>query len=97
MNTKTEIKLSNGKIEVTTKREHELSKLEKEILKSLAINGYYEMQKVDFDSQLKEQNAMNTLIHLGLANEDMDAWHFTINAVESNEVNSFFTQINKYM
>ena len=38
------IKLNNGKIAIVTKQEHQFSDLEKEILKVLALNGYYEIR-----------------------------------------------------
>ena len=40
-----EIKYNNGKIEIVSKQEHQLSELEKEILKSLVFNGYYEVEE----------------------------------------------------
>ena len=89
-----EIKLNNGKVEIVTKQEHKFSNIEKEILKTLALNGYYEIRGF-FQEHPKEFNAIHNLKKLGLVKEDYDAWHYTVDVIKSEEVGSFFLQILK--
>lgn len=97
MKVKQEIKLNNGKVEIVTKQEHEFSDLEKEILKKLALNGYYEIKVngVEPLSDNIEFHACERLIELGLVKEDTNAWNYMIEVVKSEEVGSFFLQIIK--
>ena len=89
-----EIKLNNGKVEIVTKQEHEFSDLEKEILKKLALNGYYEIRG-SWEEHQKEHDAINNLMELELVKENYDAWNYTVEVVKSDEVGSFFLQILK--
>ena len=92
-----EIKLNNGKIEIITKQEHQFSDLEKEILKVLALNGYYDLEQWEFmediDNAELKQEAMYRLINLGLVEDNEDSDDFTIHTVKSEEVDLFFLQI----
>ena len=87
MKTTQNIELNNGKIIVTTTKEHTFSELEKDILKKLAVNGYYESKYVDMCDKeaIAESNAMYNLCHLDLAEESEDAWKYTINVPKDNE------------
>ena len=91
------IKLNNGKIEIVTKQEHQFSELEKEILKVLALNGYYELQQSEYyedvDKAEEKAEAMYRLINLGLVEDNEDSDDFTIHTVKSEEVDLFFLQI----
>lgn len=89
-----EIKLNNGKIEIVTKQEHEFSNLEKKILNILALNGHYQIRD-SWEEHQEEHDAVNNLIQLGLVTEDLDAWHYTVDVVKSDEVGSFFLSILK--
>ena len=94
-----EIKLNNGKIEIVTKQEHEFSEMEKKILNILALNGYYDLEQWEFmediDKAELKQDAMYSLIELGLVEEDEDSDDYTIRVIKSDEVGSFFLQILK--
>ena len=94
-----EIKLNNGKIEIITKQKHQFSDLEKEILKVLALNGYYDLEQWEFmediDNAELKQEAMYRLINLGLVEDNEDSDDFTIHTVKSEEVDLFFLQILK--
>ena len=96
-----EIKLNNGKIEIITKQEHQFSDLEKEILKVLALNGYYDLEQWEFmediDNAELKQEAMYRLLNLGLVEENEDSDDFTIHTVKSEEVDLFFLQILSQM
>lgn len=89
-----EIKLNSGKIEIITKQEHEFSDIEKKILNVLALNGYYEIRGPWHESE-EEHEAVDNLIQLGLVKENVAAWHYTVEAIKSDEVGSFFLQIIK--
>ena len=89
-----EIKLDNGKIEIITKQVHEFSNLEKKILNKLALNGYYQIRDY-WEEHQEEHDALDNLIQLGLVTEDLDAWHYTVDVVKSDEVGSFFLSILK--
>lgn len=89
-----EINYNNGKIEITTKQEHQFFELEKKILNILALNGYYEIRSPWHESE-EEHDAVNNLIQLGLVKEDTDAWHYAVEVIKSDEVGSFFLQIIK--
>jgi len=92
-----EIKLNNGKVEIITKQEHEFSEMEKEILKVLALNGYYELEQSeyceDIDKAEEKAEAMYRLLNLGLVEDNEDSDDFTIHAVTSAEMDLFFLQI----
>lgn len=92
-----QIKFKDGKIEIVTIQEHQFSETEKEILNKLALNGYYEIEQWEFmedpDKSYLTQEAMYSLMKLGLVEEDEDSDDFTIKVVKSDEVNSFFSQI----
>lgn len=94
-----EIKLNNWKVEIITKQEHEFSDIEKEILKTLALNGYYDLEQWEFmediDKAELKQKAMYNLEKLGLVEEDEDSDDYTIKVIKSDEVGSFFLQIIK--
>lgn len=83
----------NGKIEIVTKQEHEFSELEKKILNILSIDGYYEIKNLDESNN--EYYACERLKELGLVRENYDAWYYTVEVVNSDEVGSFFLQIIK--
>ena len=87
-----EINLNNGKIEIVTKQEHEFSDLEKRILKVLALNGYYEIRG-SWKEHQEEHDAINNLMELGLVKENYGAWHYTVEVVKTEQIESFFLQI----
>lgn len=91
------IKLNNGKVEIITKQEHEFSEMEKEILKVLALNGYYELEQSEYcedvDKAEEKAEAMYRLLNLGLVEDNEDSDDFTIHTVKSMEVDLFFLQI----
>lgn len=91
------IKLNNGKVEIITKQEHEFSEMEKEILKVLALNGYYELEQSEYcedvDKAEEKAEAMYRLLNLGLVEDNEDSDDFTIYTVKSQEVDLFFLQI----
>ena len=94
-----EIKLNNGKVEIITKQEHEFSEKEKEILKVLALNGYYELEQSEYcedvDKAEEKAEAMYRLLNLGLVEDNEDSDDFTIHTVKSMEVDLFFLQISE--
>ena len=94
-----EIKLNNGKVEIITKQEHEFSEMEKEILKVLALNGYYDLEQweymEDVDKAEEKAEAMYRLLNLGLVEDSEDSDDFTIHTVKSEEVDLFFLQISE--
>lgn len=94
-----EIKLNNGKVEIITKQEHEFSEMEKEILKVLALNGYYDLEQweymEDVDKAEEKAEAMYRLLNLGLVEDTEDSDDFTIHTVKSEEVDLFFLQISE--
>jgi len=94
-----EIKLNNGKVEIITKQEHEFSEMEKEILKVLALNGYYDLEQweymEDVDKAEEKAEAMYRLLNLGLVEDSEDSDDFTIHTVKSMEVDLFFLQISE--
>ena len=92
-----EIKLNNGKIEIVTKQEHRFTEVQKKILKSLALNGYYELICNNGNPAYnhREYPAIQIFIKLGLVKEDYDARNYTVEVVKSEEVGSFFLQIIK--
>lgn len=91
------IKLNNGKVEIITKQEHEFSEIEKEILKVLALNGYYDLEQWEYmedaDKAEEKAEAMYRLLNLGLVEDTEDSDDFTIHTVKSMEVDLFFLQI----
>lgn len=91
------IKLNNGKVEIITKQEHEFSEMEKEILKVLALNGYYDLEQweymEDVDKAEEKAEAMYRLLNLGLVEDNEDSDDFTIHTIKSAEVDLFFLQI----
>ena len=93
------IKLNNGKVEIITKQEHEFSEMEKEILKVLALNGYYDLEQweymEDVDKAEEKAEAMYRLLNLGLVEDSEDSDDFTIHTVKSEEVDLFFLQISE--
>lgn len=92
-----EIKLNNGKVEIITKQEHKFSKMEKKILKELALNGYYELEQSEYckdvDKAEEKAEAMYRLVNLGLVEDNENSDDFTIYTVKSKEVDLFFLQI----
>ena len=92
MNVITEVNLNNDKIEIVTKQEHQFSDLEKKILKVLALNGYYEIRG-SWKEHQEEHDAINNLMELGLVKEDYNAWHYTVEVVKTEQIESFFLQI----
>lgn len=89
-----EIKLNNDKIEIITKQEHQFSDLEKEILNNLALNGYYEIRG-SWEEHQKEHDAIDNLLELGLVKQNYDAWHYTVEVVKSEQIESFVLEILK--
>ena len=93
------IKLNNGKVEIITKQEHEFSEMEKEILKVLALNGYYDLEQWEYmenvDKAEEKAEAMYRLLNLGLVEDSEDSDDFTIHTVKSMEVDLFFLQISE--
>ena len=93
------IKLNNGKVEIITKQEHEFSEMEKEILKVLALNGYYDLEQWEYmenvDKAEEKAEAMYRLLNLGLVEDSEDSDDFTIHTVKSEEVDLFFLQISE--
>ena len=82
MKIKTTCKVQEKTITVVIEKQHEFSKLELEILKSLFVNGYYETKFVNechSEAQI-EWDAMYLLRELDLAEEDEWAWKHKINA-----------------
>lgn len=80
MKIKTKTKVNKNKITITTEVQHEFSKLELEILKSLVDDGFYETKFVyvcDPEAQI-ESDAMYTLKALDLAQDCADCWKDTI-------------------
>lgn len=94
MEVKQEIKLNKGQVEILIKKEHQFSDLEKKILNKLALNGYYQIRG-SWEEHQEKHDALDNLIQLGLVTEDLDAWHYTVDVVKSDEVGSFFLQIIK--
>lgn len=89
-----EINLNNDKIEIITEQTHQFSDLEKEILNKLALNGYYEIRG-SWEEHQKEHDAIDNLLQLGLVKENYEAWHYTVEPVKSEQIESFFLYILK--
>lgn len=87
-----EIKLNNGEIEIITEQRHKFSNLEKEILNKLALNGYYELRG-SWEEHLKEHNAIDNLLELGLVKENYEAWHYTVKLVKSDCVKDILGEL----
>lgn len=80
MKIKTNTKIEGTRITITTEVQHEFSKLELEILKSLVDDGFYETKFVyacDPEAEI-ESHAMYTLKALDLAQDRADCWKDTI-------------------
>ena len=87
----TEVNLKDGKIEIITKKEHKFSELQMKILNILALDGYYEIRHVPESND--EYDAVQELIKLGLVEENMDAWHYTVKVSRDENVMALFKQI----
>lgn len=86
-----EIKLENNRIEIVTKKEHQFSDLQMKILNILALEGCYEIRHVPESNDKYE--AVQDLINLGLVTENYDAWHYTVNVSQDENVMALFRQI----
>ena len=89
-----EIEFTNDKIKIITEQEHQFSNLEKEILNKLALSGYYEIRG-SWEEYQKEHDAIDNLLELGLVRQNYEAWHYTVEPVKSEQIESFFLYISK--
>lgn len=96
MKIKTKTKVNENKITITTEVQHEFSKLELEILKSLVGDGFYETRFVNechSEAQI-ESDAMYLLQELDLAEEDEWSWKHRINAKNKNVIEQILEGYN---